>query len=146
MNETLKWKLITGFLLVFLAGGMTGAFVGAHHLRHSFFFEGRHRGMMSERMRERLRKELNLTPEQVAKITPISDKAAAQLEKIRRETGHRVHDTFVEAHREMSAALTDEQRAKLQRIEMRHRHFRERREHRRRPSPPPPTAAETPMP
>lgn len=144
MNEALKWKLITGFVLVFLAGAMTGAFFGAHHLRHSFFFEGSHRGMMSERMRERLRKELNLTPEQVAKITPISDKAAAQLEKIRRETGHRVHDTFVEAHREMSTALTEEQRAKLQRIEMRHRHFRERGEHRR--PPPPPAAAETPTP
>jgi Spy/CpxP family protein refolding chaperone len=143
MNEALKWKLITGFLLVFLAGGMTGAFFGAHHFRHSLL-DGPHREMMGERMRERLRIELKLTPEQVAKITPISDKAAAQLEKIRRETGHRVHDTFVEAHRDMSAALTDEQRAKLQRIEMRHHQFRERHEHRR---PPPPTSPEeTPRP
>ncbi len=142
MNEALKWKLIAGFLLVFFAGGITGAFFGASYLRHSFF-DGPHRGMMSERMRERLRIELKLTPEQVAKITPISDKAAAQLEKIRRETGHRVHETFVQAHREMSAALTDEQRAKLQRIEMRHHHFRAQHEHW---GPPPPAATETPTP
>jgi Spy/CpxP family protein refolding chaperone len=130
MSATLKWKLIVGFLLVFLAGGMTGAFVGAHHIRRSFF-DGPHRGIMSQRMQERLRVELKLTPDQVAKITPIADKAAAQLVQIRRETGRRVRETFRQAHREMSSALTDEQREKLQRIEARrwhHRGFHHRRE------------------
>ena len=122
MNRALKWKLIVGFVLVFVAGGMTGAFLGASHARHLFFAQP-HRGMISQRMRDRYRAKLNLTPEQVAKISPIIDKAAAQLEEIRGTTGRRVHETIAEAHREMAADLTEEQRAKLQEIEARHRRW-----------------------
>ena len=121
MSRALQWKLIVGFILVFVAGGMTGAFFGASHARR-IFFEGHDGGMMSERMREHLRRQLNLTPEQVAKISPIIDKTAAQLEQIRRDTGRRVHETFAEAHQQMAAHLTDEQRVKLQKIEAHHRH------------------------
>ena len=122
MNRALKWKLIVGFVLVFVAGGITGAFFGASHARHLFFAQP-HRGMMSERMLDHFRAQLNLTPEQVAKISPILDKAAAQLEEIRGSTGRRVHETIAEAHREMAADLTEEQRAKLQAIEARHRRW-----------------------
>src|SRR5438132_1590315 len=41
MNSALKWKLIAGFLLVFLAGGATGVFVSAA-TAHRFLF-GPHR-------------------------------------------------------------------------------------------------------
>ena len=122
MNRALKWKLIAGFLLVFLAGGMTGAFVGASHARH-IFLQFHHPGLIGARMKERLQTELNLTPEQVAKISPIIDKTAAQLREIRRDTGRRVHEVMTQAHREMAANLTDEQRKKLQQIEERHRHW-----------------------
>lgn len=121
MNRALKWKLIVGFVIVFLAGGMTGVFVSASFAHHFFF--GPHRGMMSERMRNRLRTELRLSDEQVAKISPIIDKAAAELDAIRLETGKRVHETFAEAHRQIAADLTPEQRAKLQEIEARHRRW-----------------------
>jgi hypothetical protein len=121
MNRALQWKLIAGFVLVFIAGGMTGAFFGAMHARH-LFFEFHHPGLMGARMRDRLRTELRLTPEQVAKISPIIDKTAAQLAEIRRETGRRVHEVMIGAHREMAANLTEDQRLKLQEIEARHRH------------------------
>src|SRR5919106_4091400 len=120
MNRALKWKLIAGFLLVFVAGGLTGAFVGASHGRH--FFKFHHRGDISERMRERLTRELDLTPEQVAKISPILDRAAAQLQQMRRDTGQRVHEILSETHRQMAPNLSDEQRQRLQQIEDRHRH------------------------
>ena len=119
MNRALKWKLIAGFLLVFLAGGLTGAFVGASHARHCFKFH--HRGDISERMRERLRRELDLTPEQVAKIAPMLDRAAAQLQQMRRDTGRRVREILNETHRQIAPTLTDEQRQKLQRMQERHR-------------------------
>ncbi|SRR6266511_3389433 len=122
MNRALKWKLIAGFLLVFLAGGLTGAFVGASHMRH-FIFKFHHRGDISERMRYRLQRELDLTPEQVAKISPILDRAAAQLQQMRRDTGQRVREILDETHRQMTPNLTDEQREKLKQIEARHRHW-----------------------
>jgi Spy/CpxP family protein refolding chaperone len=137
MNRALKWKLIVGFLLVFVAGGMTGAFLGASHARHLFFAQP-HRGMISQRMRDHYRAKLNLTPEQVAKISPIIDKAAAQLEEIRGTTGRRVHETIAEAHREMAADLTEEQRAKLQEIEARHRRWHHQAREPRESTPPEP--------
>jgi Spy/CpxP family protein refolding chaperone len=135
MNRALKWKLIVGFVLVFVAGGMTGAFLGASHARHLFFAQP-HRGMISQRMRDHYRAKLNLTPEQVAKISPIIDKAAAQLEEIRGTTGRRVHETIAEAHREMAADLTEEQRAKLQEIEARHRRWHDQAREPRESTPP----------
>jgi Spy/CpxP family protein refolding chaperone len=128
MNRALQWKLVAGFLLVFVAGGITGAFVGGSYARYHFF-ELHHPERIGAQMKERLRTELNLTPEQVAKISPIIDKTAVQLREIRRETGRRVHEVLADAHQQMAATLTDEQRQKLQQIEERHRRWRHHRFH-----------------
>jgi Spy/CpxP family protein refolding chaperone len=128
MNRALQWKLIAGFILVFVAGGISGAFFGGVYAQHHFF-RLHHPQMIGARMKERLRAELNLTPEQVAKISPITDKAAVQLREIRRDTARRVHETIGEAHRQMAVNLTDEQRQKLQQIEERHRRWRHHRFH-----------------
>jgi Spy/CpxP family protein refolding chaperone len=125
MNGALKWKLIAGFLLVFVAGGITGMALGGLYARH-LFFDVHPPGRVGDRMKERLRTELRLTPEQVGKISPIVDKTAAQLQQIRRETGRRVHQIMTEAHKEIAVNLTDEQRQKLQQIEERHRRGRHR--------------------
>ena len=143
MNEALKWKLIAGFLLVFIAGGLTGAFVAAATTRHYLFAAGHH-GITADRMRERLKSELNLTPEQTAKISPILDKAAAQLQEIRKDTAHRVRDVFASTHNQISADLTPEQRTKLE--QMRERHHRMLRRHHPHGPPPPPGAPPPPAP
>src|SRR5436189_4717481 len=128
MNQALKWRLIAGFILVFVAGGISGAFLGGLYARHLFF--GFHRPeLIGARMKERLRAELNLTPEQVAKISPIIDKTAAQLRDIRRDTGRRVHEIIADAHHQIAAQLTDEQRQKLSQMEDRHRRWRDHRFH-----------------
>ena len=123
MNRGLQWKLIVGFLLVFVAGGITGAFFGGLYARHHFF-ELRHPERIGGRMKDRLRAELNLTPEQFAKISPIIDKTTTQLRDIRRDTRHRVREIIGDAHRQMGTELTDEQRQKLKQIEERHRRWR----------------------
>ncbi len=128
MNRALQWKLIAGFILVFVAGGISGAFLGGLYARHHFF-QLHHPQLIGARMKERLRAELNLTPEQLAKISPIIDKAAVQLREIRRDTARRVHETIGEAHRQMAVNLTDEQRQKLQQIEERHHRWRHHRLH-----------------
>jgi Spy/CpxP family protein refolding chaperone len=139
MNRALQWKLIAGFILVFVAGGISGAFLGGLYAQHHFF-QLHHPQLIGARMKERLRAELNLTPEQVAKISPIIDKTAVQLREIRRDTARRVHETIGEAHRQMAVNLTDEQRQKLQQIEERHRRLRHRRFH----EAPPESASPTP--
>jgi Spy/CpxP family protein refolding chaperone len=122
MNRALQWKLIAGFMLVFFAGGITGAFLGGVYARH-FFFDFHHPELIGPRIKERLRTELDLTPEQVAKISPVIDKTAAQLQQVRRDTGQRVHEIMTEAHRQMATNLTQGQREKLQQLAKRHRRW-----------------------
>lgn len=128
MNRALQWKLIAGFLLVFVAGGVTGAFVGGSYARRHFF-ELHHPERIGGRMKERLRAELNLTPEQLEKISPIIDKTTAQLRDIRRDTGQRVRAIIADAHSQMGAELSDEQRQKLKQIEERHQQWRHHHPH-----------------
>ena len=139
MNRALQSKLIAGFLLVFVAGGVTGAFVGGSYARRHFF-EVHHPERIGGRMKERLRAELNLTPEQLTKISPIIDKTTAQLRDIRRDTGRRVHQVLAEARRQMAGELNDEQRQKLTQIEQRHRRWRHHRFHNHSDEPAPSSA------
>jgi Spy/CpxP family protein refolding chaperone len=126
MNGALKWKLVAGFVLVFVAGGIAGAALGGWYTRH-LFFESHRPGRMGDRMKERLRTELRLTPEQIAKVSPIIDKTTTELREIRRDTRQRVHGIMAEAHKEIAVNLTDEQRQKLQQLEERHRRWRHHR-------------------
>src|SRR5258708_39191788 len=121
MNSALKWKLIAGFVLVFLAGGATGVFVSAA-TAHRFFFGPHRHGYAAQAMKNRLQWQLRLTDEQLAKVSPIIEKTGAQLEQIRGETGRRVRETIAEAHREIAPILTPEQQQRLKQME----------EHRRR--------------
>ncbi|HEX4653175.1 MAG TPA: hypothetical protein VH227_02915 [Candidatus Udaeobacter sp.] len=128
MNRALQWKLIAGFILVFVAGGISGAFVGGLYARHHFFAL-HHPERIGARMKERLRVELNLTPDQVAKISPVIDNTAVQLRQIRRDTRRRVHEVVNDSHRQIGVSLNDEQRQKLQQIEQRHRGWHHHRSH-----------------
>jgi len=139
MNRALQWKLVAGFILVFVAGGISGAFLGGLYAQHHFL-EFHRPELIGARMKDRLRAELKLTPEQIAKISPIIDKAAVQLREIRRDTARRVHETIADAHRQMAANLTDEQSQKLQQIEERHRRWHHHRFH----EPPAESASPTP--
>src|SRR5947208_13194567 len=121
MNSALKWKLIAGFVLVFLAGGATGVFVSGA-MAHHFFGAHRH-GFAAQAMKTRLQWQLRLTDEQMTKISPIIEKTGAQLEQIRGDTGRRVRDTIAEAHREIAPILTPEQQQRLKEMEERHRRW-----------------------
>jgi len=125
MNRALKWKLTAGFILAFVAGAVTGAAVGGMHARH-VFFEFHHPELIGVKMKEQFRSELDLTPDQVAKISPIIDKTAADLQKVRCDTGGRVREIWMEAHQQIAANLTDEQRQKLRQMKERHHQWRHR--------------------
>ena len=122
MNSALKWKLIAGFLLVFMAGGATGVFV-AMAIGHHFAFGPHPPGTAARMMKNRLQWQLRLTGDQMNKISPIIDKTGAQLEQIRGDTGKSVRETIAQAHREISPYLTPEQQERLKQMEQRQRHW-----------------------
>lgn len=119
MNNSLKWKLAVAFLLVFIAGITTGVF-GALHLRHHILGPP-HSGDVRGKMREHLRRALNLTSEQEAKIAPIVDATTAKLETIRIETAERVRTVMEESKREIAPQLNPDQQKKLEKLESEHR-------------------------
>jgi len=140
MNSALKWKLAFGFLLVFVACVTTGALLGTLHVRHRFLGPP-HSGQVGERMREHLRRALDLTPEQAEKIAPIVDATSAKLEAIRIESAQRVRSAMEESERQISPDLTPEQVKKLQKLKGEHermlRHHGFRRPASDEPSPSP---------
>ena len=115
MNAALKWKLVVGFILAFLAGCATGAFFAARHSHHLHL--ALHRYSLADRMRHRIEAQLDLTPAQSKKIGPIFDRAASELQKIRTETGARVRQVMAETESALAPQLTPEQRKKLEQIE-----------------------------
>lgn len=121
MNNALKWKLIAGFVLVFLAGGATGVFVSATTAH--YFFDAHRHGFAAQAMKNRLQWQLRLTDEQMTKISPIIEKTGTKLEEIRGDTGRRVRETIAEAHREIAPLLTPEQQQRLKQMEERHRRW-----------------------
>ncbi len=117
MNRALKWKLLAGFLLAFLAGAATGGFFAARQSHHHHSDRDHHRPSFAERMRDRMQTRLALTPEQIEKTAPIFDRAAAELEQIRRETGRQVKQVMSETNRAMLPELTEAQRNRLSAME-----------------------------
>src|ERR1700730_10280421 len=121
MNSALKWKLIAGFVLVFLAGAATGVFVSATTAHH--FIGAQPHGFAARAMKNRLQWQLRLSEEQMTKISPIIEKTGTKLEEIRGDTGQRVRETIAEAHREIAPFLTPEQQQRLKQMEERHRRW-----------------------
>jgi Spy/CpxP family protein refolding chaperone len=139
MSVALRWKLALGFFLVFLAGATVGSLAGNWH-RRPFPLGPPQSGALAQRMTERLRTQLALTPDQTAKIAPIIEQNTARLETIRVETAHRVRQILMETHLQISPELTPEQRTKLAAMEERRRRRQAR--HRGFFKPPPPRPSE----
>ncbi len=117
MTASLTAKLIAGFILAFLAGGAAGgyfAFQNAPRWRADY---GHHPHLLTERLRDRIRTQLDLSPEQLAKIEPILDRAGKQLQAIRVETGGKVRQVMAETNRALQPELTAAQRQRLQEIQ-----------------------------
>ena len=121
MNSALKGKLALAFLLVFVAGAATGAFLGFHHMTHHIILGPPHSGDVPDRMREHFRRALDLTTEQENKIAPIIDATSAKLETIRVETAERVRTVMEESKRQVAPLLTPEQQKKLEKLDSEHR-------------------------
>src|SRR5437762_12726138 len=107
MNSALKWKLAFALLLVFVAGGATGVFLGVHPLRHHVMFGPPHSGDMPDRKREHLRHARDLTDEQDKKTAPTMVATSASLESMSVETEERVRSSLAESKKEVVPLTSD---------------------------------------
>ncbi len=135
MMRALSGRIALGIALAFFAGGATGFFVCAWHMHHEFAL--RHERGMGERMREHMKRQLDLTSEQLRVVDPILEQTAQRLQAIRDETSQRVSQTMEDTQRELATHLTPEQMARLQKMRRHHEMMLRHRGERRRPPPPP---------
>jgi len=91
-----------------------------------------------ERYRERLARELRLTPRQRAQIDSILREQQAQVRALRRRVAPEFRRIFQETRRKIEAVLTPEQRARLDVLRARWERERRDRARDRRRDPPPP--------
>ena len=139
MNK--PWKVILAFTGNFLAGVLVGGLVtlrvGRHFAQRLPMAEG-----YGPQLLGRLVTQLDLTPEQQAKIKPIVDQAAEELRELRRTTQHSSAAVLVRLQGDISAQLTPAQKTKFDELAAQQRErfkrFMDERGRRLRDRPPPP--------
>ncbi|MEO5717570.1 MAG: hypothetical protein ABIR29_03250 [Chthoniobacterales bacterium] len=119
MSKSRALRVTIYAVLIFLAGGITGALVAPQFGRT--FMRPPDSKQMSQHMMERLQAGLDLTPEQKAKIKPLIEKTGTDMESIRRGTSKRVHDRIAETNAQISLLLSANQKEKFIKMEAEHR-------------------------
>ena len=112
MSQFSQWKTIGYAAAIFVAGGISGGALGVYEAKSHLFSPPGEREMALH-MRNRFQARLGLTPDQMAKINPIVETAAAELRSIRVETAQRLNKVFEDSYAQVSAILTPEQRPKF---------------------------------
>ena len=127
MTKARSWKVVLYATLIFVAGLFIGVLAGPHLLRT--FLRPPTPAEMSRHILGRLQSRLSLTPEQTAQIKPLVEQTASEIDAIREATTKQIADRIAESTAKISAFITPEQKAKLDRMEA------ERREHTRHAGP-----------
>ena len=125
MTPFSKWGTIGYAAAIFVAGGISGGALGVYETRSQLFVPPRQQEMASHLL-QRLKARLDLTPEQVAKITPIIERTAADIRSIRMETAVRINRVFDDSYAQVSAILTPEQRVTFDQIQRQRREVMQR--------------------
>ncbi len=116
------WKTVLLLLGIYVAGGVTGAFVMVRVIRDRVA----HRPMPDQwapMQLKRLAERLDLKPEQVDQLQPIVKHNMDELRKLRASSLAETRTVFERMEREISEKLTPEQRAQFEQM---NKEFRER--------------------
>ena len=114
MSSNLKPWLVLG--IIFIVGIVTGSALTiglAPHFMHPSGAQQMNRLWMAQ-----LVQRLDLTADQQAKIEPILAEAKTKIQSLHRDEVERGSQIFKSAHDQISALLTPEQKAELQKMEI----------------------------
>jgi hypothetical protein len=113
MNRT--WQVVFAFVGIFIAGGVVGLFLAPQVWKR--VVQQRVVEQLGPIQLTRLTEDLKLTPEQIAKVQPLIDRATEDYRRLRKE-GNAVSDRLEE---DFKKELTQEQRDKYLDIRTRRR-------------------------
>ena len=122
MTSVSKWKLGVYVLVIFLAGGGSGALIAWQMCRRMPVVPVPP-AQIGARLRARFQSRLDLTPEQVQKIEPMIDQAMHRVETIRKETARHVFANVSNLDEQVLMVLTPEQKLKFEELERQRREY-----------------------
>ena len=129
--KVMRWKLISGLLLVFVLGILVGSAGTGFYIKHKFAAIRKEPGAKKAFIMRRLSKKLNLTPNQKTKIEPIVEqmieKRRAHYDKVRPEMEKIMDQGFAQ----IKAELNEQQKKKLDELREKFRKRRYKKETRR---------------
>ncbi len=111
MNKA--WKLVLLLTGIFLAGGVTGAFLTVRFGRNWINQRMATEKWAPDHLRK-LAERLDLKPDQVEKLKPIVHRNMEELGRLRSQSMTETRAVFERMEREIAAQLTPEQRAKFE--------------------------------
>lgn len=155
LEMTKPWKLILLLVGIFIAGGVTGAFVTLRVGREMLANRSQPDQWAAIHLKK-LSEKLELKPDQAEQILPIIRRNKDELNKVRTECQSQIKTVFERMEREITVILTPEQRPKYEKLiqEMREKAKKNRpggpgepprgREAKPEGAPPPPPPADKP--
>ena len=108
----LNWKVLAAFTGIFIAGAVTGGFVGVP-LSHRFGPKPITADQFGPQQMKKMTEQLDLTPEQREKLKPIFKQAGDDLKTTRKEAFKATNDIFERMETAISLQLTDTQRVRF---------------------------------
>ena len=127
-TKAIRWKLISGLLLVFVLGVLVGSAGTGYYLKH------RLRPMIKDhRARKafivkRLSKKLNLTPNQKTKIEPIVEQMIDKRSEYYRKTRPEIKQIMDQGFAQIKEELNEDQKKKLDELRKKFKKHRRERE------------------
>lgn len=134
MNKT---KIAIYLALIFLAGAVTGATIGARFVHFGPSHPPRRPGDPEEFARhlfQNMKERLKLSADQAAKIEPIFRAGFEQVRSIQDKSLAQVEEAISLNHAEIASQLTEEQKSELAKMDQERKDWSRKRHH----GPPPP--------
>jgi hypothetical protein len=124
--KVIRWKLISGLLLVFVLGILAGSVGTGFYLKHRLTPLIKEPRARKAFIMKRLSKKLNLTPDQQAKIQPIVEQMIEKRREFYRKTRPEIKTIMDQGFAQIKEELNEDQKKKLD--ELREKFQKHRRE------------------
>ena len=121
MNHLTKGKVILYLAAIFVVGAAAGTVAGfgagKQKVEKKVFGPLPSSEEMSRLHREKLQSRLDLTPDQMEKLMPLSEQLSAEMDTLNRRHGEAVKKAFVRFNAQLVELLTPEQKEKFEAME-----------------------------
>jgi len=111
--KVIRWKLISGLLLVFVLGILAGSVGTGFYLKHRLVPLIKEPRARKSFIMKRLSKKLDLTPDQQTKIEPIVNQMIEKRREYYRKTRPEIKTIMDQGFSKIKAELSEDQKKKL---------------------------------